>query len=436
MKIPGRRNLSLPAAAAILAASVIASAGCSHKATHSTAQQATPPTVVVAPVSQRTVPIYSEYVGQTRADNTVELRARVEGVLQKVYFREGAPVKKGQLLFTIDKRPFQAALQSAKALAAKAVSDLAQAQQRTDVLQAQAELADAQAVLTRADQDVERLAPLAKEKAVTEQDLDAAIAAQKSAKAVVDSRRANLTNLEAAVKYTIERAKAEVSAANARVVQAELDLGYCDIHSPLHGVIGFLQVDEGNLVGRGEATLLATVSASDPLLVNFNVSEIEYLRLTDPETAGDRAGELRFDLLLSDGSVHPHHGIFRVLDRSVDPQTGTMKVEASFPNPGSYLRPGQFARVRVAVAEKENAILVPQRAVQELQGAKTVMVVDQENKVAMRTIKLGDKVDREVVVIDGLNAGERVIVEGMQKVRPGSQVNPQVAGVSTTTAGG
>jgi membrane fusion protein (multidrug efflux system) len=390
----------------------------------------------VAPVTQKTVPIYSEYVGQTMADNTVELRARVEGVLQKVYFREGTPVRKGQLLFTIDRRPFQAGLQSAKALSAKAVSDLAQAQQRTDVLQAQAELADAEAVLTRADRDVERLAPLAKEKAVTEQDLDAAVASQKSARAVVAAKRANLSNLEAAVKYTIERARAEVSAANARVTQAELELSYCDIYSPMNGIIGFLQVDEGNLVGRNDATLLATVSASDPLLVNFSVSEIEYLKLTDPATVGQRAGELRFDLLLSDESIHPHQGTFRVLDRVVDPQTGTMKVEATFPNPGSYLRPGQFARVRVAVAERENALLVPQRAIQELQGAKTVMVVDQENKVAVRTITLGDKIEKDVIVLDGLNPGERVIVEGMQKVRPGSQVNPQVAGVSTTNAGG
>ncbi|HET6978906.1 MAG TPA: efflux RND transporter periplasmic adaptor subunit [Pyrinomonadaceae bacterium] len=432
MKIRHPRVLSV---LAILAASLSASMGCKSKTAHNTAPPP-PPSVVVAAVDQKTVPIYSEYVGQTRADNTVELRARVEGVLQKVYFREGAPVKKGQLLFTIDKRPFEAALQSAKALAAKAVSDQAQAQQRVDVLQAQAELADAQAVLNRADQDVARLAPLAKEKAVTEQDLDAAIAAQKSARASVDARRANLTNLEAAVKYTIERAKAEVSAANARVVQAQLDLSYCDIHSPISGIIGFLQVDEGNLVGRGDATLLATVSASDPLLVNFSVSEIEYLKLTDAETAGQRAGELRFDLLLSDESVHPYQGTFRVLDRIVDPTTGTMKVEATFPNPGSYLRPGQFARVRVAVAEKENAILVPARAIQELQGAKTVMVVDQENKVVVRTIKLGDKVDKNVIVLDGLNAGERVIVEGMQKVRPGGQVNPQIASVSTPPAKG
>jgi len=379
-------------------------------------------------VNQKTVPIYSEYVGQTRADNTVELRARVEGVLQKVYFREGTPVKKGQILFTIDKRPFEASLQSAKAIAAKAVADLAQAQQRTDVLQAQAQLAEAQAVFTKTDQDVKRLTPLAREKAVTEQDLDAAIAQQKSAKATVDARQANLTNLEAAVKYTIERAKAEVSAANARVTQAALDLSFCDIHSPISGTIGFLQVDEGNLVGRGDATLLATVSASDPLLVDFSVSEIEYLKLTDPETVGHRAGALRFDLILSDESLHRYQGTFRVLDRTVDPTTGTVKVEATFPNPGGYLRPGQFARLRVAVAERQNAILVPQRAVQELQGSKTVMVVDAQNMVSVRSIKLGDKSDKDVVVLDGLNPGERVIVEGMQKVRAGSQVNPSTGG--------
>ena len=429
------RNVFASLAALIVLAALITVTGCSTKGEHTAAAQPPPPTVIVSEVKQKTVPIYSEYVGQTRADNTVELRARVEGILQKVYFKEGTPVRKGQLLFTIDKRPFEAALQSAKALVAKAVSDLAQAQQRTDVLKAQAELADAQAVQARADQDVARLAPLAKEKAVTEQDLDAAVASQKSAKATVDARQANLTNLEAAVKYTIERAKAEVSASNARVTQAQLDLSYCDIFSPISGVIGFLQVDEGNLVGRGDATLLATVSASDPLLVDFSVSEIEYLKLTDPETAGRRAGNLRFDLLLSDESTHPYQGTFKVLDRTVDPTTGTLKVEATFPNPGGYLRPGQFARLRVAVSEQENAILVPQRAVQELQGAKTVMVVDAKNMVSVRSIKLGDKSDKEIVVLDGLNPGDRVIIEGMQKVRPGSQVNPSTGETSKVQGG-
>jgi len=434
MNILHLRSFWLAVLGFVALAGALGGAACSGKGKEAKHDNTPPPpSVVVTEVTQKTVPIYSEFVGQTRAEETVELRARVEGILQKVYFREGTFVKKGQLLFTIDRRPFQAALQSAKALEIKSISDLAQAQQRTDVLQAQAELADAQAVMTRADQDVNRLAPLAKEKAVTEQDLDAALATQKSARASVDSRKANLTNLEAAVKYTIERARAEVSASKARVTQAELDLSYCDIQAPISGVIGFLQVDEGNLVGRGDATLLATVSASDPLLVDFNVSEIEFLKLTDPHTVGKKAGDLSFDLMLSDESVHPHHGRFRVLDRSVDPTTGTLKAQAAFPNPGSYLRPGQFARLRVAVSQVENAILIPQRAVQELQGANTVMVVDAQNKVSLRTVKLGDKADRDVVVLDGLSSGERVIVEGMQKVRPGGQVNP-TTGTQQTAA--
>ena len=406
---------------------LLSNIACGSKEDAKVAAAPPPPSVVIVEVEQRTVPIYSEFVGQTRAEETVELRARVEGTLQKIYFKEGTPVSKGQLLFTIDQRPFAAALQSAKAIEAKAQSDLAQARQRVDVLQAQAELADAQAVLSRAEQDLARLRPLAEQKAVTEVDLDAAIAAQKSAQATVDARRANLTNLDAAVKYTIERANAEVSAAKARVIQAQLDLSYCTITSPINGVIGFIQVDEGNLVGRNEATLLATVSLSNPLLVDFNLSEIDFLKLTDPDTYNTRASDLRFELILSDDSVHPSPGTFKVVDRAVDPTTGTMKVEAVFPNPGSYLRPGQFARLRVPVAERKDAILVPQRAVQELQGAKTVMVVDAQNKVQLRTIRVGDKSENNLIVLEGLSKGERVIVEGMQKARPGGEVKPATA---------
>ena len=431
MNVKPSRQLSLLGAALIAAMSL--NLGCSKKDASKTANAGPPPpTVIVEQVEQKTVPIYSEYVGQTKADDTVELRARVEGILEKVYFKEGAAVGKGQLLFTIDKRPFQATLQSAKAAQAKAQSDLAQAQQRTDVIQAQAQLADANAVYSKTQQDLNRIRPLAQQKAVTEIELDAAVAADKSAKANVDAKQANLTNLEASVKYTIERAQAEVSAAKARVIQAELDLSYCDIYSPINGIIGFQQVDVGNLVGRGEATLLATVSLSNPVLVDFNLSEVEYLKLVNRDNPGKRADSVRFQLILSDDSVHPEPGTFKVLDRTVDPATGTMKVQASFPNPGSYLRPGQFARVRVAVSEVDNAVLVPQRAIQELQGAKTVLVVDEQNKVQVRTLRLGDKADNYYIVLDGLKAGERVIVEGMQKARPGSEVKPSAQVASST----
>lgn len=424
MNILQDRDLCISAAASLYAAAVMMISGCGGAEAPTTQAAAPPPpTVVVAPVQQKTVPIYGEYVGQTKAYETVEIRARVEGVLQRVYFREGTPVRKGALLFTIDKAPFEASLQSAKAVLAKSEADLAQARQRTDVIQAEAELADAEAVHSKTEQDLNRIRPLAREKAVTEIELDAAIAAEKSARAQVKARRANLTNLQAAVKYTIERAAAEVSAARARIRQAELDLGYTDIYAPISGIIGFKNVDVGNLVGRGDATLLATISSSDPLLVDVSLSEVEFLSLIDPNRGDRQRGGARIEMVLANDVPHPYPGTVRVIDRTVDPQTGTLKVEVAFPNPGSYLRPGQFARVRAVVAERNDAIVVPQRAIQELQGSKTVMVVDEQNKVAVRTVSVGEKSENEIIILDGVKPGERVIVEGMQKARPGGEVN-------------
>ena len=425
MNIPLKPNLMFSAAAAAIVAALTIGPGCGGKGTTKVvADSIPPPSVVLAEVAQRTVPIYAEFVGQTKAQESVDLKARVAGILEKIHFQEGTPVKKGELLFSIDKRPFEAALQTAKAGQSKAESDLAQAEQRVEVLQAQAQVAEAEAAHVKAQQDLARAQPLAKEKAVTELELDAAVANEKTTQATVDARKAHLKDIEASYKYTIQRAEAQVSAAKAAVTQAQLDLSYCTIYSPIDGIVGFRQVDEGNLVGKGDATLLGTVSKSDPLLVDFNISENDYLRVVTREKAGTGGGSLRFELILSDGSVHPYPGTFRVIDRTVDPQTGTMKVEASFPNPKSYLRPGQFARVRVAVSERENAILVPKRAIQELQGAQTVLVVDDQNKASVRTITVGDPSDQNLIVLQGLNAGERVIVEGMQKVRPGSEVNP------------
>jgi membrane fusion protein (multidrug efflux system) len=348
-------------------------------------------------------------------------------MLEATFFTEGTPVTKGQLLFRIDKRPFDAAVQSAKAAVAKSESDLAQAKQRTDVLMAQAALVDSESTLSKTEQDLKRIRPLAAEQAVTQLELDAAVAAQKSAKANVDAKQANLTNLEASVKYTIERAAAEVSAAQARLIQAQLDLSYCDVYSPMNGIIGFKNVDVGNLVGRGEATLLATVSASNPLLVDVSISEVDYLTLTDPKTGGRRGGDRRIELILADDSIHPYPGALRVVDRKVDPTTGTLKVQVSFLNPGNYLRPGQFARLRAVVASRDNVVVVPQLAIQELQGAKTVMVVDESNKVQVRTVTVGEKSEGDIIILDGVKPGERVIVEGMQKVRPGGEVVPSTS---------
>ena len=277
--------------------------------------------------------------------------------------------------------------------------------------------------MSKTEQDLKRIRPLAAEQAVTQLELDAAVAAQKSAKAKVDAQQANVTNLEASVKYTIERAIAEVSAAQSKLVQAKLDLSYCEIYSPMDGIIGFKNVDEGNLVGRGDATLLATVSAANPLLVDVSLSEVDYLTIVDPKS-GRGQGSSRIELMLANDSIHPFPGSLKVIDRKVDPATGTLKVQVSFLNPNNYLRPGQFARIRAVIASRENAVVIPQRAIVELQGAQTVMIVDDQNKVSVRTVKVGEKSDQDIIILDGLKPGERIVIEGMQKVRPGGEVVP------------
>jgi len=428
MNVKCIRDLSVMAAGLLVSVVSILGAACGFGAPTKLQASAPPPAaVVIADVEQRTVPIFSEFVGQTKAYETVEVRARVEGVLNKIYYTEGAVVNKGELLVTIDKREYQANVQTAKAAQSKAEADLAQAKQRSDVVKAEAEVADAQAILSKAESDLKRLRPLAAERAVTELELDAAIAAEKSAQATVNARKANLKNIVDSVKYTIDRAAAEVSSARAAVIKAELDLSYCDIYSPLTGVIGFKNVDVGNLVGRGEATLLATVSSAQPLLVDVSIAEVDYLNITNPKTGGRKGGRNSIELILSNDTILPYPGQLRVVDRKVDPATGTLKVQVAFANPGNYIRPGQFARVRAAIAEREDAILVPERAIQEMQGVKTVLVVDAQNKASVRTITVGEKSDNFVIVLDGLQAGEKVIVEGMQKVRPGSEVTPTSA---------
>ena len=424
MRILYINDLKIFAVAAIAITALISSACSGKEASTTLAAGPPPPPVVLADVEQRTVPIFSEFVGQTKAFETVEVRARIEGVLERIYYTEGSLVGKGQLLASIDKREYQANVQSAKAALSKAEADLAQARQRSDVTQAQAEVADAEAVLSKADSDLARLKPLAAEKAVTLLELDAAVAAQKSARATVNARLANLKNIEDSVKYTVDRAGAAVSSAKAALIKAELDLSYCDIYSPLSGIIGFKNVDRGNLVGRGEATLLATISSAQPLLVDVSIAEVDYLNIVNPTTGGRKGGGRPIEMILSNDTIHPYPGRLRVVDRTVDAATGTLKVQVAFENPGNYIRPGQFARLRAAVVERENAILVPERAIQEMQGVKTVLVVDETNKASVRTVTVGDKSDTFLIVLDGLKPGEKVIVEGMQRVRPGSEVSP------------
>jgi membrane fusion protein (multidrug efflux system) len=361
------------------------------------APAAPPPAVVVTEVLQKTVPIYAEFVAQTDARNTVEVRARVQGVLKDLQFKEGDLVKKDQVLYQIEPEEYQANLEAAKAQLAKATADREAARAR----------------LAKTQQDVARSRPLAAARAVPQQDLDTALAAEQVARAEVD------------------QAAAAIEGARASIIRAQLDLGYTTIRSPLDGLIGRTKVDVGNLVGKGEPTLLNTVSSVDPIRVNFAIPEADYLRLVSREPERVRRPSRPIELILGDGSAFPSKGIVVFADRAVDVKTGTLSVIAEFPNPEGQLRPGQFGRVRVTAEVAENAILVPQRSIQEVQGAKTVLVVGEDNMVALRTITPAETVGDLLIVRDGVKPGERVIVEGMQKARPGAAVNPTAAPTSS-----
>jgi membrane fusion protein, multidrug efflux system len=404
----------------ILLISLLVYAGCGGK---EEVKAPAPLPVVVSTALQKTVPIYAEFTAKADAKDTVELRARVEAFLEGIHFEEGRPVKKGQLLFTLDKRKYEAALQSAHAQLSKAKADLEFAKEKVTVETAQARLDSAKAQLSKADLDVNRLTPLAKEKAVPQQDLDNALVAQQVAKANVDAAQANYDTTVLNQKVSIDQAMAAVSAGESTVKNAELDLSYCTITAPIDGLIGQRQVSPGNLVGRGEPTLLATISALDPLRVSFALSESEYLALAR-RMGQSTQKPVPIELILADGTIHPHKGKVTFAQRAVDEKTGTLTLVAEFPNPEHILRPGQFGKVRGAIATAENAILIPQVAIMEQQSAKTVFVVDNESKVALRTVTLGDRFEDLIIVKEGIKPGERVISEGLQRVRPGVLVTP------------
>jgi len=401
---------------------VLASCGGS-KEEKAGAGAAAPVPVVVTPVIQKTVPIIAEFTAQTDAKDTVELRARVEAFLEGIHFEEGRPVKKGQVLFTLDKRKYESDLQTAKAQLAKARADLEFAKSKVTVDIAQANVDQAKAELGKADLDVNRLAPLAKENAVPQQDLDNALVAQVVGKSNVQASRASYENVVLNQKVTTDQAQAAVLAGEAAVKNAELDLSYCTITAPMDGLIGQRMVSVGNLVGRGEPTLLATLSALDPLRVSFALSEAEYLKIA--ERMGSAVQRpLALDLILADGSVFPHKGRAVIAERAVDEKTGTLTIVAEFANPERLIRPGQFGKIRGAIDTVKDAVLIPQQAVMEEQSSRTVYVVDAGNKVVLRTVVLGERVENQVIVKEGVKPGERVIIDGLQKVRPGVIVTP------------
>jgi len=407
--------------------------GCERGDAKSSKQAPAAPTqtVIVVEVPQRTVSVGADFVARTEAVPTVEIRARVSGVLEQVRFREGSEVKRGQTLFVIQQEEYKASLQTARAQLAKAEADLLRAKDTSVVDRFRASLDQAKADLGKDRADVARYRPLVEQQAIPKQDLDTALSREQASAAGVAAAEATLKDAILAQRTAVQLAEAAVESGKAAVTQADLNVKYTTIESPINGIISKLAVDTGNLVGKGEPTLLATVSAIDPIFADFAITEADYLRLVKRipglgrgEVPRDRPATL--ELILSDGTVFPQKGRPIFVDRAIDQKTGTIQVRAEFPNPQRVLRAGQFGRVRAVTEEVPNAILVPQVAVQDLQGAKTVMVVGEDGKVAMRTLTLRQPYQDFYIVSAGINPGERVIVEGIQKVRPGVVVKAEL----------
>jgi RND family efflux transporter MFP subunit len=379
------------------------------------------PGVEVAEVEQQDVPIHSEWIGTLNGMVNAEIRAQASGYLRTQRYTEGSFVKKGQLLFEIDPRPFQAALDQARGELAKAEGQVTQA--NGQLSQAGAQLMQAEANRGKAQLDVDRYTPLAKQKAITDQEFDNAVQANLAAKAQVEAARAGVETARAAIVAS----KAAVEAARAAVAKAELDLGFTSITSPIDGVAGIAQAQVGNLVNPTSGAL-TTVSTLDPIKVYFTLSEQEYLnhvRRNPKKGVLDAASKkLELELVLADGTTYPQKGRFFVADRQVDQKTGAIRLAGVFPNPGNILRPGQYGRVRAVTTMKEGALLVPQRSVSELQGGYRVAVVGSDNKVSIRPVKVGERIGTKWIIEDGLKPGARVVAEGTQKVGPDTVVNP------------
>jgi len=397
-------------------------AGCSR--TSGATVPPPPLQVQVAAVQQRDVPVYKEWIGTLDGLVNADIKAEVSGYLVQQAYTEGTFVKKGQLLFQIDPRPFQAALDQAQGHLAQSQGQLEQA--RAQLAQAEAGVAVAEANQRRVQLDVDRYIPLAKAEAITQQDLDNATQNNMAAKAQLQEAQAQV----ATSKAQITASMAAVEADKAAVETARINLGFTRLTSPIDGIPGIAQLQVGALVSPASGAI-TTVSTVDPIKVYFTVSEQEYIEYTRRfPTAEERQANIRtleLELILADGSTYPHKGKFDFADRQVDVRTGAIRLAGLFPNPGNSLRPGQYGRVRTATQVQPGALLVPQQAVFDLQGTHQVAVVDDTNKVAIRAVTLGDTVGHQWIVRDGVKPGERVIVEGLQKVRTGMIVDPKPA---------
>jgi RND family efflux transporter MFP subunit len=401
-------------AAALLTLALLTAAACTTKTSASTSPP--PPEVQVSVVEQRDVPVYHEWIGTLDGLVNAAIRAQVTGYLLTQNYSEGSFVRKGQLLFEIDPRPFQAALDQAEGQLSVARGQLAQA--KSQLVQAQAQLAQSVADQGRTQLDEDRYTPLAKQQAITQQEMDNAVQNNVAAKAKTEAGKAGVET----AKAQIEASNAAVESAQAAVQAAKVNISFTHLTAPIDGVVGQAQVQVGNLVSPSSG-VITTVSTLDPIKANFTVGEQEYLNLT--RGGGNDLAKLQLELILADGSTYPQKGKFSFADRQVNQNTGAIQLTGLFPNPGNRLRPGQYGRVRAAVGTSTGALLIPQRAVTELQGNYQVAVLDGANKVTVETVKIGDRAGSMWVITEGLKPGQRVVVEGIQKAVSGTTVTPK-----------
>ena len=439
-----RAPLTAPALlAALVVAATIGGAGCND--TSRAAGPSPVPVVKVEAVVEKDVPISAEWVGTLVGSINAQVRARVSGHLVSQNYKEGSLVKSGDFLFQVDARPFEAALEQAEAKLQQAQSQLNQTKAQVSANQAQVEqslakVAEDEAQVTRAEAtqkqteiDVGRYRPLAEGGYVSKQDLDHAVQTNLANLATVAAARAAVLNSKATVtqsRAALEKAQADVkaqeaniAAARAAVSDARLNLGYTKVSSPVAGIAGFRVANIGDLVGPSDAKPLTTVSQLDPIYAEFPISEqraLAVFRRWDADPSAPR--DIEFELILADGTVYPARGRAAALDRQVDVTSGTVLARAVFPNPGNVLRPGQYAKARAVVEVRKNALLVPQRAVQDVQGNHQVAVVRPDETVDVRPVKVDERVGSLWIIGQGLKAGERVVVEGAERVRPGQKV--------------
>ena len=416
-------------AASLIAANIVTFSACSTGT--QAAKAPDPPVVEVAQVEQKDVPIYTEWIGTLDGMVNADIKAQVSGYLMKQDYAEGSVVKQGQLLFEIDPRPFQSVVDQAEGQLAQANGQLAQS--KAQLTQVEAQLAVTEANQVRTQLDVDRYVPLMKQQAITQQDMDNATQNNVAAKAQVQAAKAQIETARA----QIQAASATVQAAAAAVETAKLNLSFTRLTSPIEGLAGIAQQQVGALVSPASGAV-TTVSTVDPIKVYFTASEQEYLdfhrRYSTPATLDAARKGLRLELILSDGTIYPQIGTYYFSDREVNQGTGAIRIAGTFPNPSNLLRPGQYGRVRTTIRTKENALLVPQRAVSEMQGTYQVAVVSSDNKITIRNVKPSDRVGNQWIIDDGLKAGETVVAEGVQKVRPGMQVNPKPYAAPPQTA--